>query len=218
MPRVPSGISLLVDFAFKLAFANPKHSGPLIALLNAILDLEVPIVDIELLNPFNEKDFQNAKLSILDIKARDASGTLFNIEMQLTTSEGLVKRMVFYSCTLYVGQLLESQNYPDLRAAYTICLLDDVLWREERESHHRFRFEDSRTGRVLEETIEVHFLELPKYNTNVIELAKATAIESWVYLLRHAQDYSAEELRTLFPSAEYRSVINTVEEIQMKTE
>jgi len=93
-----------------------------------------------------------------------------------------------------------------------------IRTREERESHHRFRFEDSRTGRVLEETIEVHFLELPKYNTNVIELANATAIESWVYLLRHAQDYSAEELRTLFPSAEYRSVINTVEEIQMKTE
>jgi len=39
----------------------------LIALLNAILELEIPIVDVELLNPFNEKDFQDAKLSVLDI-------------------------------------------------------------------------------------------------------------------------------------------------------
>ena len=138
--------------------------------------------------------------------------------MQLTSSQGLVNRMVFYSCSLYVGQLLQGQHYTELRLAYTICLLDDVLWIEERESHHRFPFEDSRTGRVLSETIEVHFLELPKYSTNVMELAVATAIESWVYLLRHAQDYSIEELRTLFPSQEYRSVINTVEEIQMKTE
>lgn len=61
-------------------------------------------------------------------------------------------------------------------------------------------------------------MELPKYNTKVIELASATAIENWIYLLRHAQDYSIEELRSLFPSAIYRSVINTVEEIQMKTE
>ena len=67
MSLVPSGISLLVDFAFKLAFANAKRSGPLIALLNAILELEIPIVDVELLNPFNEKDFQDAKLSVLDI-------------------------------------------------------------------------------------------------------------------------------------------------------
>ena len=58
MPSLPSGISLLVDFAFKLAFANPKHSGPLNALLNAILELEVPIVDIEFLNPFKKRIFK----------------------------------------------------------------------------------------------------------------------------------------------------------------
>jgi len=92
------------------------------------------------------------------------------------------------------------------------------MWVDERESHHRFRFEDRRTGHVLAEAIEVHFLELPKYNTNAVELASATEIESWVYLLRHAQDYSTEELRAMFPSQEHRSVIDIVEKIQMKTE
>ncbi len=218
MTSTPSRISLLVDFAFKLAFANPEHTGPLIALLNAILQPGSPIEEIELLNPFNEKEFEGDKLSVLDIKARDARGSWFNVEMQLTTSEGLCNRMVFYACSLYVQQLMEGHDYTELRPAYTICLLDDTLWREDINSHHRFRFEDRRTGRTLEETIEIHFLELPKYNTKEVELAKATSVERWMYLLRHGQEYSVEQLRELFPTSEYNEVIDTVEEIQMRTE
>jgi predicted transposase/invertase (TIGR01784 family) len=214
----PSRISLLVDFAFKLAFAKPEHTAPLIALVNAILQTEVPIEEVELLNPFNAKEFDVDKLSILDIKARDARGRWFNVEMQLTTSEGLCNRMVFYACSLYVQQLMEGHDYTELRPAYTICLLDDILWRSDAHSHHRFRFEDRRTGRTLEETIEIHFLELPKYQTQEVELASATPVERWMYLLRHGQDYSVERLRELFPNREYREVIDTVEEIQMKTE
>ncbi len=51
---------------------------PLIALLNSILQPEIPIEEIKLLNPFNEKEFEGDKLSVLDIKARDASGSWFS--------------------------------------------------------------------------------------------------------------------------------------------
>jgi len=39
-----------------------------------------------------------------------------------------------------------------------------------------------------------------------------------MYVLRHGQEYSVEQLRELFPTPEYNEVIDTVEEIQMKTE
>ncbi len=47
---------------------------------------------------FNPQDFKEDKLSILDIKAIDAAGTIYDIEMQLTIFEGLTKRIVFYGC------------------------------------------------------------------------------------------------------------------------
>jgi len=62
----------------------------LISFLNAVLCLGVPIVDIKIVNPYNMQDFLDDKLSILDIKAVDANGAIYDIEMQLTIFEGLV--------------------------------------------------------------------------------------------------------------------------------
>jgi hypothetical protein len=50
-------------------------------------------------------DFAEDKLTILDIKAVDAQERIFNVEMQLTVSEGLLKRIVFYGCETYSDQL-----------------------------------------------------------------------------------------------------------------
>lgn len=41
------------------------------------------IESLEILNPFNDKEALDEKLSILDIKARDQSGRQFNVEMQM---------------------------------------------------------------------------------------------------------------------------------------
>jgi len=63
--------------------------------LNAILDLASPLVDVTIENPYNLQDFQEDKLSILDIKAVDRVGAIYSIEMQLTVFDGLVQRIVF---------------------------------------------------------------------------------------------------------------------------
>ncbi len=78
---IPLGIKAFVDFAFKKIFGSPENSAALIGLLNAILELEHPIADVTILNPYSFQEFQTAKLVVLDVKARDSAGRLFNIEM-----------------------------------------------------------------------------------------------------------------------------------------
>jgi predicted transposase/invertase (TIGR01784 family) len=51
-------------------------------------------------NPFNLQDFQDDKLSILDIRATDQRGAIYDIEMQLSSHSGLVKRIVCYGCVV----------------------------------------------------------------------------------------------------------------------
>ena len=60
-----------VDIAFKKIFGVEENKDILISLLNAIISEEDQIDEIELLNPYNERNFQKDKLSILDIKARN---------------------------------------------------------------------------------------------------------------------------------------------------
>ena len=70
------GIDPKVDFAFKWLFGKIANVALLIDLLNAVLKptLEHRIVALEILNPFNEKDALDDRLSILDIKAREGLG------------------------------------------------------------------------------------------------------------------------------------------------
>jgi predicted transposase/invertase (TIGR01784 family) len=65
------GIKPTNDFAFKKTFGTEANKLSLISLLNAVLCLEPPIVDVTIANPFNLQDFVDDKLSILDIKAID---------------------------------------------------------------------------------------------------------------------------------------------------
>ena len=85
---MPLGINPLNDFAFMKTFAEPEDRRPLIGLLNAVLKPKFPIADVTIQNPFNYKDFQDDKLSILDVKAVDASRAWYDVEVQLTVPTG----------------------------------------------------------------------------------------------------------------------------------
>ena len=212
------GIRLVNDFAYKKTFGDPINRVALISLLNAILMLDLPIVDVVIQNPYNDKDFEDDKLTILDIKAIDSSGAIYNIEMQISVCAGLVKRMAFYTCELFSAQMHEGDSYTHLNPVFSICLLNDKLWGKDETAHHRFRLEDRQTGRVLKDTIEIHLVELPKYNLDTEKLSAATPIERWAFLFQNSQLYTADELRELFPEEAFQLVISSVETIHLKTE
>ena len=169
---MPIGIRAMNDFVFKKTFGTIANKLALISLLNAILRPSIPIVDVTIKNPYNLQDFLDDKLSILDIKAIDANGAIYDIEMQLTIFEGLVKRIVFYGCEVYAGQLSAGDDYTELRPVYAICFVNGKLWKDSKKVHHAFRLIDIDSRRVLEETIEIHTLELGMYNMTEADLAQ----------------------------------------------
>ena len=68
------GIKPTVDFAFKRIFGSAEHALPLVGLLQAILAPDQPLTEVEILNPFSYQEFQQDKLIVLDIRARDSAG------------------------------------------------------------------------------------------------------------------------------------------------
>ena len=85
------GIDPRVDVAFKKIFGTPAWSSLTMSLIDAVLQ-PAPghhVVHLDLLNPYSEKDSLDDKLTILDIKARDERGRLFNVEMQMNPGRWL---------------------------------------------------------------------------------------------------------------------------------
>ena len=212
------GIKPTVDFVFKKVFGSPENIPVLIGLLNAILKLAHPIVHVELLNPFSYQEFGDDKLVVLDIRARDSVGRWLNIEMQVTVFAGLLQRLVYYACTMYVDQLEPGQSYTDLRSAISICLLNKKLFRDDAIPHYRFRLADPEHDMEVSDSIEVHTVELTKYNLQEETISAAPAIEQWAFFFLFADGYEPERLRALLPGVEFQRAISVVEAIAAKTE
>jgi predicted transposase/invertase (TIGR01784 family) len=215
---MPLGIKPTVDFAFKKIFGSPENRPALVGLLNAILDLPQPIEDVQILNPFSYQEFAEEKQIVLDIRARDMEGRWLNIEMQVSVLAGLINRLVYYACSLYVEQLKSGEDYSRLCPAISICLLREELFRDTRVPHHRFRLADVEQGRLLADTVELHTVELGKYNVVEERLAEASEIEKWVFFFLYASEYEAGRLRELLPGEGFERAIAAAEAIAGRTE
>ncbi len=185
---MPLGIKPTVDFAFKKIFGSPQNSAALIGLLNAILKLNRPIVSVEILNPFSYQEFAESKLIVLDVRCRDSLGRWLNVEMQVAVYAGLIERLVYYASSMYIDQLPKGGNYALAAPSISICLLNHILFAETVQAHHRFQMLDKESGRELHNAIEVHTLELTKYNLREDAISETGKLEQWVFLLLRAQD------------------------------
>ncbi len=183
---MPIGIDPTVDYAFKRVFGRQENEESLCSLLNAVLRRPVGerIESVVILNPFLPLEAFDDKLSVLDIKARDESGRMFNIEMQIRLHHALRERVLFYWAKLYTEQLTEGDDYAELRPTISVLVVDDILFPELAGPHHRFRLCEESRGILFSDQIELHVLELPKFDKPLPDLTDD--LDKWLFFLRHA--------------------------------
>jgi predicted transposase/invertase (TIGR01784 family) len=206
---VPLAADPKVDYAFKRVFGDPRNADILIHLLNAILRPQPPIRSIEILNPFSDKDFADDKLSVLDIRARDQQGQLFDIEMQLLLPHDFKGRILYYWAGMFHGQLRDGDDYINLRPAISICLVNQELFPEIDDYHLAFELIDVEHNARFTDLIEVHVLQLPKLVQGPDELRDD--LEGWLYLFRHPESIDEDHLPARINQPIYMRAIKELE-------
>ncbi len=182
-----TGIDPKVDFAFKWLFGREKSLPILAHLLNAVLELpqDSSIVELELLNPFSDQDRGTDKLWIVDIKARDKRGRLFDVEMQMVNEQFFRNRILYYWSGLHQQQLVRGDDYDNLRPTYCVCFTNFTLFPETTEYRLCFELRERTQDLVFSSDIAIITLELPKFTLYVEEVS--TALDQWLYLLRNGE-------------------------------
>jgi len=211
------GIRPWIDFAFRKIFGKPGNEICLISLLNSILEFPSPIESVQFQNPFSLKEFMDDKLVCVDVKATDSAGRIFVVEIQIIVHASFAKRALFYTCTAYTDQLRKGQGYGELKATYSVCLLMREFWDDD-QLHHHYRLVERTTGRVMEESIEIHTVELSKYNGTQTDVRHASALEQWCYWIKNADMHTEEELRDLLPGLAFLRATTELKNIQEITE
>lgn len=180
-----------VDLAFKKIFGVEENKDLLISLINSIVSVEDQVVDVTLLNPYNQKNFKQDKLSILDIKAEGSCGKKFNIEIQITDEADYNKRALYYWAKLYTDQLKESEDYSNLNKVIGIHILNFTSIPKTEKYHNIFHITEKETGQLYFKDLELHTIELKKFTDQLgkheeIVTKIQKALDMWsAFLTRH---------------------------------
>ena len=198
------------DFVFRRIFG--QHPDILRGLLNDLLDRQGDrtIEAIEYLPSEQLPRVAGAKLSILDVKCRDRSGTTFVVEMQLLHVPGFVNRVVYNACKAYVDQLNAGEPYTGLADVVALSICDFELWPDaEQDAQNlprvpmlsRWNMTERGSGNQGLLQVQYAFLELPKLPPRKPE----TGTELWTWLFVHAPELT--EVPPDLPPGPHRAAV-----------
>jgi predicted transposase/invertase (TIGR01784 family) len=201
-----------VDCVFKALLGSQENSNLLIDFLNSILvvDLDAPITEVTILNPYNEKEFMTDKLSIVDVKASDDKGHLYQVEIQLSHYENLDARMLYNWAVLYSKQLQSGDGYQELKPAFSIWLLNKTLIQDS-DYAHEFKMQNDK-GCALINHGGIWILELNKFKTDSIVAPK----EKWLAFFKEGENLDDNALPDWMQTKEMRQAMNTLKQFSEK--
>lgn len=186
------------DFVFKYLFGRDVEECRfmLTNLLNGILfegNKQNCIKELTYLNPFNLKEYKQDKLSVLDIKVKTEKGLRINIEVQLKNNDDYRRRSLYYWSKMYGENIEEGKQFLTLRKAIVINILKYKLIKESERYHTCFRIYEKDDFILLTEDLEIHYLELVKYNylKNIDEM---TDLELWMTFFKLAGTKIGQEI------------------------
>lgn len=179
------------DIVFKCIFGKKGNEKITKKFLEDILgeDLESVTVDWKLeLN----RDAIDDKLMVTDIIAKDNEFRKYIIEMQRKSGKYLLRRFLGYTDKVYIADIKVGEKYEVLKKTTLIVIMEQTMkgLPKHDEYHTIISLKTDRNERVLEDTEEIHIIELNKYK----ERADKTKIEPWLEFIINPNGKEVKEM------------------------
>ncbi len=196
-----------IDCVFKALLGADENRNLLVHFLNAFLiqDLREPLVWVEILNPYNDKEFLSDKLSIVDVKAKDSHDRLYQIEIQLTSYTHLPARILYNWTDIYSQQLQSGQDYHELKPTYAIWLLAENLLNTDGDYVHHYKMRDDQ-GNTFNEHGGIWLLELNKFHEQRIE----SEAQRWLRFFKEGEQLNDDALPEWMTTQEMKQAMSTL--------
>ncbi len=196
-----------IDCVFKALLGSEENRNLLIHFLNTFLaqELTEPLVWVDILNPYNDKEFLSDKLSIVDVKAKDRHEQVYQIEIQLTSYCHLPLRIVYNWADIYSQQLKSGDDYGQLKPTYAIWLLAENLLTGDNDYSHHYKLRDDQ-GRTFTQHGGIWLLELNKFNTSHIDSEE----ERWLMFFKEGEQLNDSALPDWMTTQEMKQAMNTL--------
>ncbi|HLA35532.1 MAG TPA: Rpn family recombination-promoting nuclease/putative transposase, partial [Rhodocyclaceae bacterium] len=151
------------------------------------------------------------KLSIVDVKARDASEQIYQIEIQLLVYGHLSARILYTWADIYSQQLQSGNDYRLLKPTYSIWLLAENLIPDDGDYLHAYQLRDAK-GRTLLDHGGIWLLELDKFSTQTVENEQ----QRWLQFFKAGEQLDDAALPDWMTTPEMRQAMTTLRQFSEK--
>ena len=182
------------DVLFKFIFGKDERKQVTIDFLNAVLDRHgaATIKDIQFQNSEIVPFYDDDKLTRLDIFCVTEDGTQIDVEVQIVDKKNMERRTLYYWSQMYLMNLSKGGKYQNLKPSITINILRYNIFPGE-PAHSMYSIYNMETKRRLNEDMELHFLEVPKFQKKPV--SEMTSVERWLaYFSNKLNPKEMEEL------------------------
>jgi len=199
------------DLTFKRVFGEHKHLC--MSLLNSMLPLEKPIVNIE---------YQTGELvpeltiilrnTIVDVRCTDEDGRQFIVEMQMYWTESFKSRMLFNASKAYVKQLNRAGEIKLLQPVYALSFVNETFEKSPEmanEYYHHYKIVNIKDSEKQIEGLEFIFIELPKFKPQ--NRAEKKLHELWLRFLTEINESTKEVPKELLENELTREAVEYME-------
>ena len=180
-------INPFTDYGFKKLFGEELNKDLLLDFLNELLKEEQgQLKDLTYLKSEHLGVSDLDRKAIFDLYCENERGEKFIVELQKTKQNFFKDRTVYYSTFPIREQAKRADWDYELKAVYTIAILDFVFGSDKAEPE-KYRYDvklkDIETNKVFYDKLTFIYLEMPKFNKTVDELE--TRFDKWLYVLRN---------------------------------
>jgi len=167
------------DYAFKKLFGTEENKDIMIEFLSLVTLLSKDdFDDVRIENSEQIPRFYNDKTGRLDIKIRLHDGRKIDVEMQNTYFDYYPKRSIFYCSKLIHEHFMSGFQYAQLKKCIAINVLNSPF-KLSPKVHSVYQIRESEEQTLLDELLEIHFLDLTKLNKNNL-----TSLEKWLMFIK----------------------------------
>ena len=198
------------DLTFKRIFGEHKHLC--ISLINSMLPLERPVVNIEYLSGELVPELEILRHSIVDVRCIDEDGRQFIVEMQMYWSDSFKSRVLLNASKAYVKQLDKADKFKLLQPVYALNFVDDTFENTpemQEEYYHHYKIVNIKNTEKQIKGLEFVFIELPKFKPQ--NRAEKKLHDLWLRFLTEIDEHAEKASDELLENDHIREAIGYVE-------
>ena len=179
-------VNPFTDFGFKKLFGEEPNKDLLLDFLNELLkEQEGNITEIYYHKTEQLGNTPVDRKAIFDLYCTNEKGEKFIVELQKTKQKFFKDRTVYYSTFPIREQAIKDEWNFELKAVYTIAILDFVFDHDKEIDKYRYdvKLSDIETCEVFYDKLTFIYLAMPKFNKSIDELD--TRFDQWMYVIKN---------------------------------